>query len=286
MAVYERTWRRYDGPQTAERWRLLVITRFALEGVFASRLFTAFYAACTLPSVVGLLLVYLTHNTALMSQIGASTKLVQGLTMAFFQKLFIWQAVPAFFVSVMIGPGLIAPDLANSALPLYLSRPITRRDYVLGKMAVLLGLLSPVTWVGGLAVWFLQATLEHNGWWHQNLRIAIAYLVGHGIWIVVISLLSLAVSAFVRFKPVAVGALIGLYLFLGAMALAINSVTGTHVGSALDLVYAVFTVVSGIFDPTATTDIPIWAGVLSLACVSVFSILLLNWKLRAHEVVR
>ena len=286
MAVYERTWRRYDGALTRERWRLLVITRFALEGVFASRLFTAFYAACALPSLVGIFLVYLSHNTGLLAQLGASSELMNRLTMAFFQKLFIWQAIPAFFLSVMIGPGLVAPDLSNSALPLYLSRPITRRDYVLGKMAVLLGLLSPVTWVGGLAVWLLQASLERGGWWHDNLRIAVAYLVGHAIWIVVISLLSLAVSAFVRFKPLAVGALVGLYLFLGATAQALNGITGTRAGSVLNPVAAVYVVVARIFDPVASTDIPLWAACLSLLATGAVSILLLNWKLRAHEVVR
>jgi ABC-2 type transport system permease protein len=62
--------------------------------------------------------------------------------------LFSWQAMPAFFVAVIVGPSLIAADLANGALPLYLGRPVDRRDYVLGKLAVLAILLSPMTWVG------------------------------------------------------------------------------------------------------------------------------------------
>ncbi len=56
MAVYERTWRRYLGELTPLRWRWLVVTRYALGDAFASRLFTAFYALCFLPSVVGYLL--------------------------------------------------------------------------------------------------------------------------------------------------------------------------------------------------------------------------------------
>jgi ABC-2 type transport system permease protein len=286
MAVYERTWRRYDGSLTPERLRFLVVTRYALEGVFSSRLFTAFYAGCALPSIIGVLLVYLAHNTGMLAKLGASSELMQGLTMAFFQKLFLWQAIPAFFVAVMVGPGLVAPDLSNQALPLYLSRPITRRDYVVGKLAVLVALLSPVTWVGGMAVWSLQAILERGSWWSDNLRIAIAYLVGHSIWILVISLLSLAVSAFVRVKPLAVGALVGLYLFLGAAAKSVNAMTQTHIGSVIDLVESVHVVVAKIFDPAVPVDLPVWVACLSLATASALSILLLNWKLRAHEVVR
>ena len=138
MAVYERTWRRYTGrADAASAWRFLVITRYALGEAFASRIFTAFYAACFLPTLVGLFLVYLSHNLGLLEQIGLTEELMGGLTMTFFQYLFMWQAVPAFFVAVILAPGLVAPDLANNALPLYLSRPINRRDYVLGKMAVL-----------------------------------------------------------------------------------------------------------------------------------------------------
>jgi ABC-type transport system involved in multi-copper enzyme maturation permease subunit len=286
MAVYERTFRRYDGPLTDLRWRAAVITRYALEGVFASRLFTAFYAGCGLPTLVGVLLVYLAHNAALLEQLGASPDFLRALTAAFFEKLFIWQAVPAFFISVMVGPGLVAPDLSNSALPLYLSRPITRRDYVLGKLAVLVGLLSPVTWGGGLLVWLLQATLEGGSWWSDNLRIAVAYLVGHGVWIMVVSLLTLAVSAWVRLKPVAVATLVGLYLFLGAVAQSVNGMTGTKVGSVFNLVESVYVVVASIFSPDAPTDFPLWLACLSLATVAALSLLALRFKLKAHEVVR
>ncbi len=62
MAVYERTWRRYLGELTPLRWRWLVVTRYALADAFASRLFTAFYALCFLPSVVGIFFIYLSHN--------------------------------------------------------------------------------------------------------------------------------------------------------------------------------------------------------------------------------
>jgi hypothetical protein len=74
MAVYERTWRRYQGELTPLRWRWLVVTRYALADAFASRLFTAFYAVCFLPSVVGLFFIYLSHNVSLLKQLGSHGK--------------------------------------------------------------------------------------------------------------------------------------------------------------------------------------------------------------------
>jgi hypothetical protein len=38
----------------------------------------------------------------------------------------------ALFLAAFIGPGLISPDLHNNALSLYLARPFSRAEYVLG----------------------------------------------------------------------------------------------------------------------------------------------------------
>jgi hypothetical protein len=43
----------------------------------------------------------------------------------------------ALFLAAFVGPGQVSPDLANNALSLYLARPFSRVEYVLGKMSVL-----------------------------------------------------------------------------------------------------------------------------------------------------
>ncbi len=179
----------------------------------------------------------------------------------------------------------IAADLANNGLPLFLARPISRADYVIGKMAVLFILLSPVTWIGGLLVYSMQAYFEGGTWWLDNIRIAMAYFVGHISWILVISLLTLAISAWVRFKPVARGALFGMFFILGGFSQAINAITGSHWGSILNLPESIVVVVINLFDPANATGYPAWAAWLSLFGAALFSLYLLWLKLRAHEVV-
>ena len=288
MAVYERTWRPYDGELTSLPLRFLVVTRFALREVFSSRIFVAFYAGCAIPTVVGLALVYLSHNLAMLEKAGIPADFMSGLTLSFFSYLFPWQATPAFFVAVIVSPSLIAADLANNGLPLFLARPINRADYVIGKMAVLFLLLSPVTWMGGLLVFSMQAYFEGGTWWLDHIRIAMAYFVGHVSWILVISLLTLAISAWVRFKPVARGALFGMFFILGGFSQAINAITGSFWGSILNLPEAIIVVVISLFDPanaTGPTGLPAWAAWFSLLATALFSLYLLWLKLRAHEVV-
>ena len=69
------------------------------------------------------------------------------------------QAGFAVFLAALAGPGLIAPDLANNALPLYFSRPLTRWTYALARLTVLMGMLSIVTWIPGLILFGLQVGL-------------------------------------------------------------------------------------------------------------------------------
>jgi ABC-2 type transport system permease protein len=286
MAVYERSWRRYDGMLTPVRGRFQVLTRYALKNAFSSRIFTAFYAAAFLPSVAGLFLVYFSHNLGLLQQLGLTEEFMGGLTMSFFRYLFMWQALPAFFVMVILAPGLVAPDLANGALPLYLSRPINRVDYVTGKLAALFLLVSPSTWIMGLAIFGLQAYEEGGGWGMDNWRIALAYTVGHLMWILVVSLLALAISAWVRFKPAAVGTLFALIFILAGFANAVNGITGTSVGDLFHLTRAIASVVLALFGAPTPSGLPVLFNWLTLIATILISIGMLGRKLRAHEVVR
>ena len=286
MAVYERSWRRYLGDLTPLRWRWLVVTRYALADAFASRLFTAFYAICFLPSVVGIFFIYLSHNVTLLQQLGMPPDLMDVLTDQFFMILFSWQALPAFLVAVIVSPSLISADLSNNALPLYLGRPLDRPEYVLGKMAVLAILLSPMTWIMGLSIFILQSYFEGGGWGFENYRIGMAYLVGHLAWIVVISMLTLAISAWVRFKPAARGALFAIIFILAGFGQAVNGVTRTSFGDLMNLIRAINSVVLSLFGAPTPSGLPVSLNWFTLIATTALSVWLINRKLRAHEVIR
>jgi len=286
MAVYERAWRRYQGALTPRSWRFAVVARYAIKGAFKSRVFAIFYAGWYLPTLAALALIYLRHNVALFNQVGISMTDLPAVTTFFFDTLFKWQAVGAFLVAVILGPPLVSSDLSHDALPLYLSRPLARRDYVLGKLSVLIVLISPFTWMAGLLVYSYEAHMQGGGWWLENVRIAVAFVVGHGVWLLVVSLLTLAVSAWVRRKPVARGVLFGIFFVLDGLSEAINVALGNNWGEVIDLSTAVYVVESHLFLPDRATTIPLWAASSTLICTAGLSLLALWRKLRAHEVVR
>ena len=56
---------------------------------------------------------------------------------------------------VLVGPSLISQDLRFNALPLYLSRPLRRIDYLLGKLGVIGAFLGLVIIVPCLVAYVL-----------------------------------------------------------------------------------------------------------------------------------
>lgn len=286
MAVYERRWRPYDGPITPLRWRFGVVTRYALARAFASRIFTGFYVFWVLPPLLAILLVYLSHNLPMLQQLGVTEEFMERLVLRVFDILFGIQVFGAFFVAMVVSPSLVAADLSNHALPLYLARPINRSDYVLGKMLVLFVLISPITWGLGLLVFLLQAFLAGGGWGMTNHRIALGYLVGYLAWILVVSLLSLAISAWVRYKPVARVALFGVFFILAGFGQMVNGVTGTSLGDLVNLGKAILNICDSLFGEPTRDGLPVLFNWATLVATCLISTWMLNRKLRAHEVVR
>ena len=136
MAVYEHHYGAYEGePQTA-LGRFLVIPRYAVRDIFRSKLFTTLFILCFLYPLIAAILVYLRHNVNALSMLQIDVVELLPIDASFFRTYMEVQGIFSFLLAVLAAPPLISRDLANNALPLYLCRPISRTEYVLGKIAV------------------------------------------------------------------------------------------------------------------------------------------------------
>ncbi len=266
--------------------RFLVLTRFALKDVFESRVFLAFYILCLLPSAAAVLAIYFSHNTQFLEQFGGLDSWFAKAPDWIFLHLFGWQAMPAFLVAVIVTPPLIAADVGNNALGVILARAISRREYVLGKAAVVFLLLSPITWIPGLLAFSLQALLAGGQWTIDNIRIAVAFFVGHIVWIVVVTTLCLAVSAWIRLAAFSRGALLAIFIISAVVGRLVNGVTRSSIGDLLHLSRAIESVVLRFFGAVPPSALPSPANWLTLAAVVLGGLWVLNIKLRAVQEIR
>jgi ABC-2 type transport system permease protein len=291
MAVYKTNFGVYRGELTPLWSRFLVLTRYAFGNVFRSRMFVAFYVLCFVMPFTGILLIYLHHNVAALGFMNLpldQLKEALPIDAAFFRFGVDFQGGLCFLVAFFVGPALVAPDLRNNGLALYLSRPFTRSEYVLGKTAVLAILMSFITWIPGLLLFGFQAYLDGLDWLGSHWTIAWAIFAGSVIWIATLSLLALAVSAWVKWKPVARISLLVIYLLFIGFGLAVNEALDTWWGWLFSISTAVQNVWAGLFGLTVDSDLtmPFWAAWLTLGACCTICLWLLSRRVRAYEVVR
>lgn len=286
MAVYKRTYRSYSGPITPTWSRFLVLYRFSRRNLFRSKVQTAFLVLCFFFPLLCLLGLYANEHLSAFTLLAGRNGPLFPVDAQFFLTYLTVQSSLAFVLTAFLGPGLVSPDLANGALTLYLCRPVSRTEYVAGKMSVIVIVLSWITWVPGLVLFAVQAELSGWDWFTHNFYMAVAIVVGSWIWILTLALLALALSAWVKWR-IAAGALLLGILFMGSgFAHAINGVLGTKQGFLIDpskLISIIWQ--SLLYD---TSDLPFsateaWIALLTIAGCC---LLLLMKKVRANEVVR
>ena len=306
MAVYEQTYKPYTGRLTPDWSRFLIIPRHALRGVFNSKLFTAFYVICFLPLLVEAILIYLHHNVTALAIMDLNARKLIPIDGSFFQYFVNIQGGFAFFVALLIGPPLVSRDLRNNALPLYLCRPFSRTEYVMGKMSVLLILLSWITWIPQLLMFLFQSYLEGFTWFRSNLWIASGIVIAGIVWILLLALLSQTVSALLKWRIVASGAMLGLVFIPSVFAGIVNFIFQTRWANIISLFALMGNVTAGLFgtfDRVAgriqITDFndnvirevvliepPLWVAWAALFVFSAVCLAILHWKVKAYEVIR
>jgi ABC-2 type transport system permease protein len=285
MPIYDQGYRAYEARGGLRRVRFWPITREALRLLLGRKAFLGLLALCWLPFVG--FTIYIYAVTRFSGMVGDELQRLLAVDGVFFMRFFAWQLPLAMLVTVFAGAGLIAHDLRTGAILIYLSRPLTRRDYVLGKFLTLAALNASVTLLPALLLYLVGLALVSD----QLLTAKQAHLapatLGVGLLITVtLSLLMLAVSSLSKSARVAglsfFALLMGLEVLRGLVWLAYRtrwatlvSVQGTlrEVGNAFFLV------------PQRTLGLPWPAGVALLLAVSVACLFVLRARVRAVEVV-
>ena len=287
MAVYRRRYQAGAGPLTEHRLRFLVFTRYALRSLLSSRLFALYCIACLAAPAAAAAIIYLHYNPLGLKALQITMRDLMPIDGEFFLRLLIIQTTLGSLLAAIVGPGLIAPDLANNALPLYLSRPISRRDYILGKLAVLIGIMSALTWVPLMLLFALQGVLQGWPWVLANARIAFGIMTCSALWIPVVSLLTLAISAWVRWRPIATLAVFGYFFISSTIGALVNEILRTEWGSVLIVAKLMRFLWSDFFAiPQLRHALPAPVSIIAIAVTCLVLLAMLLRRIRAFEVVR
>src|SRR5262245_46387983 len=281
MAVYKRTYKAYQGSLTPAWSRFTVLSRYGLGNLFASRPFTAYTVLCFVPFLVGLVLVYLLNSSTAQAllQIGPHHPVVDNRWFVIFLT---WEAGMSFLLVAWGGPGNITKDFANHSIQLYLSRPLSRAEYLFGKVSVLGALLSCTTWIPALILFFVQADLQ-DGWLSKNYWMAGSIVLVCLLWIAVVSLLSMAIAVWVRWRIAATALMLGVFFLLPVLSLIINQILRTNWGQLINFPYMITIIWAHLFRFTPANRhafgfdvVPLWAAWASMLSLCAFCVWLLH----------
>ena len=295
MAVYKRAYAGYNGKHTPQQWRFLVLARFSFRDIFSSRFFTTMYVLCFVPILVEAVLIYVAHSPTAQAILQLGQQNVLQVSSEFFLVCMAIQAWFGFLAAAWIGPTLVSPDLTNNALPLYFSRPFSRREYLMGKSAVLVGVLSLLMWVPVLLLYFFNVAVAPTSWFVQNYWMIGSIIASGLLWAIFLCLLALALSAWVRWRVIATLLTFMIFMLPSGFGQMLNFILGTRWGNLLNFSYLVQRVWIWLFkfhDPIDDLDLPFRRPIppsiafLALCVIMGFCLLLLNRRLQAREVVR
>ncbi len=272
----------------------MVLVRYALAEVWASRVTAVVFVLCLAPTFISLFTIYIMNNDAvrmLISGNHAGGRPLVAMDERFFYEIMAAQCWPTLMLTAWIGPRLLSTDMSNNALAVILSHPVERTEYVLAKMTVLVGFLSVVTWIPLLGLFAFQSHISNTPWAASHFRIGVGMFLGSWLWILLLTLMSLALASWVKWRIVATGLLFAFIFVPAGVGSVFNAVMRTNSGSLINIPFmmtALWRYLIGAPMPVFMHDqqLSIASMLVSLTAIGFACVAVLNARIRAREVVR
>jgi len=160
LPIHDQGYRRYRGDKARSGTNWMVITRAGIRTMFAKRAFIALLLLAWFPFVVRAVQIYAAANLPQAAFLAPTPET--------FRQFLDQQRTFVFFVTVYVGAGLIANDRRANALQIYLSKPLTRAEYIFGKLAILATFLAMVTWLPAIVLLIVQISFAGNFTFFRN----------------------------------------------------------------------------------------------------------------------
>ena len=279
MPIHDQGYRRYLGSRAAVGSSWQVITRAGVRTVLAKRSFIALMLLAWAPFVVRAVQVYIAANFQQASFLAPKAET--------FREFLGQQGLFVFFVTIYVGAGLIANDRRANALQVYLSKPLTRAEYVAGKLAILFLFLVSVTWLPAILLLLIQIMFAGSFTFvRENIFLLPAITLFALLQVLVASVTMLALSSMSKSSRFVGIMYAGLIFFTSALFNALRGITGRSSFAWISPTETLEQIGNIIFRLQPAFDLAPWAAVLAILVLLGGSAWLLERNVRGVEVVQ
>lgn len=155
--IHDQGYRRYGGGRAPRGQAWLVIARSGIRTMLARRTFLGLLLFAWIPFFFRTAQIFVVANMPQVSQyLAVRAEAFHDMVDSWYVNLIV------FVIAVYVGAGLIANDRRANALQIYLAKPLTRTEYIFGKLAVLSTFLLGVTWLPAIVLLVVQVVVAGN----------------------------------------------------------------------------------------------------------------------------
>lgn len=278
MPIHDQSYRRYSGTRYTPGRAWAVIAWTGIVSLVTRRLLLLVLLIGWAQLVVRAVMIYLGANFSQMT--------VLLPTAATYREFFEGQGFSVFLMTVYVGAPLIANDQRANALQIYLSKPLSRAEYIGGKLAVLIFFLLLVTWVPAMLLLVLQVMVAGNlEFISRNVFLIPAITLFAFVQVLLAAFTMLALSALSKSARYVAMLYAAAVLFTDAIFGALSVTTGTSGLSWVSFRANLAQVGDVIFRLPPRYDTPSPVAFAIVAALIAVSVAVLQRRVRGVEVV-
>lgn len=279
MPIYDQSYRPYRGTLSSHTWRWRTIAKAGLQHHLSRRIFLIFLFITYIHPIVRGVFIWGTH------QLNSSNPF-EVVDPQFFRNTLLGQGLFLLLVCIWIGAPLIAQDLRTNAIQLYLARPLTRTDYVLGKFAIIAGVGSMLLPVPALLLFLMELGLSSDTTFLTNYFWLPLAIIGYSVVVVGgAALVVLAVSSLTRSGRYAGLLFFAIVFFSQAGSGLLQLMTGERAFVVLSLTSLVDQVGAMFFGGPTETGVHTIPALLMYTLLVLVSLYILRRRVKAVEIV-
>jgi ABC-2 type transport system permease protein len=278
VPIHDQGYRHYQGTRAPHGGAWRIIARSHISALLQYRWFQILLLVSFAPFVVRAVQIYFASTNAQVAEFLATTPdtfrdfLSQ-------QRLFV-------FLVVIMQSGLIADDRRTNALQLYLSKPLTRVEYVLGKLVPPLAFVLGVTLVPALLLLILQVVFAGSlTFLRANLFLLPAVTLFSLTQALVSSCAILALSSLSKSRRFVAVMYAGIIFFTAAMYQVLRGITANRSWAVISPGEMLDVIANATFRSRAEPAVPVYVAVLVILAIVSLAMVILERRIRAVEVV-
>jgi ABC-2 type transport system permease protein len=277
--IHDQGYRRYGGQREPHGRRWWVITRAGILSRIREKRVIVVLLFAWAPFLIRAIQIYASANFEQVAFLAPTPEM--------FREFLDQQNIFIFIVCIIIGAGLIADDRRANALQIYLSKPLTRVEYIAGKLATLAIVLAFVTWLPAMLLLVLQMLFAGSTkFLREHLFLIPAITLFAATQVFVWSFAMLALSSLSKNRRFVAIMYAGILFFTAAMYQALRQITGSTAWAAISPRDTMNVIADGIFRIAgAPRPIPFAAAVLVVIALIVAAMLVLERRVRGVEVI-